>query len=53
MPRVLVVDAVVFEDVKAHLASRWIAALESYAAQGRTVLVIADKATTLPWKKIE
>lgn len=53
MPRVLVVDAVVFEDVKARLASRWITALESYAAQGRTVLVIADKATTLPWEKIE
>lgn len=53
MPRVLVVDAVVFEDVKARLASCWIAALEAYAAQGRTVLVIADKATTLPWEKIE
>jgi len=53
MPRVLVVDAVVFEDVKARLARNWITALEAYAAQGHAVLVIADKATTLPWEKIE
>lgn len=53
MPQVLVVDADVFEDVKESLARRWITALEIYAAQGRTVLAIADKATTLPWKKIE
>lgn len=53
MPRVLIVDAVVFEDVKARLAHSWIQALEAYAAQGRTVLVVADKATILPWKKIE
>lgn len=53
MPRVLVVDAVVFEDVKARLARSWITALEAYAAQGHAVLVIADKATTLPWEKIE
>lgn len=53
MPRVLVVDASVFEDVKARLAQNWIAALEVYATQGRAVLVLADKATLLPWKKIE
>jgi len=53
MPRVLVVDAVVFEDVKEHLRCRWIAALEAYAAQGNAVLVMADKQTTLPWEKIE
>ena len=53
MPRVMVVDAVLFEDVKARLASKWVAALEAFAAQGRTVLVVADKATVLPWNKIE
>ncbi len=53
MPRVLVVDAVLFEDIKARVARNWMTALEGYAAQGRTVLVIADKATTLPWEKIE
>jgi ABC-type multidrug transport system ATPase subunit len=53
MPQVLVVDAVVFEDVKEHFAQRWITALGAYAAQGHTILVIADKPTTLPWEKIE
>ena len=53
MPRVLIVDAVVFEDVKANLAKSWISALEVYAAQGRAVLVLSDKATILPWQKIE
>jgi ABC-type ATPase involved in cell division len=53
IPRVLVVDAFVFEDIKARLASSWISALEDYAAQGHAVLVIADKATALPWEKIE
>ena len=50
---VLVVDAVLFEDVKARLASCWMEALETCAAQGRAVLVIADMATPLPLKKIE
>lgn len=53
MPRVLIVDAGVFEDVKASLAKSWISALEEYAAQGRAVLVLSDKATILPWEKIE
>jgi len=53
MPRVLIVDAVVFEDVNARLAQSWISALEAYATQGRAVLVLADKATVLPWQKIE
>jgi ABC-type ATPase involved in cell division len=53
MPRVLVVDAVVFEDVNARMAQSWISALEAYAAQGRAVLVLTDKATVLPWQKIE
>ncbi len=53
MPTVLVVDAVVFENVKEHWSQSWITALEAYAAQGHAVLVIADKAMALPWKKIE
>lgn len=53
MPRVLVVDAVLFEDIKTPVAQAWMAALEAYAAQGRAVLVMADKAMTLPWRKIE
>ena len=52
MPRVMIVDAGVFEDVAAHLAQRWITALETYASQGRAVLVLADKATQLPWEII-
>ena len=29
------------------------ASLENYASQDRAVLVLADKATVLPWQKIE
>jgi ABC-type ATPase involved in cell division len=53
MPRVLVVDADVFRDVEGSLVRSWLTALEVYAAQGRTVLAIADKATALHWEKIE
>lgn len=53
MSPVLVVDAALFEDVKARLANCWIMALESCAAEGRAVLVIADKPTMLSWKPIE
>lgn len=53
MPRVLVVDAGLFEDVKARLAQSWMSALAEYAGQDRAVLVLADKATVLPWEKIE
>jgi ABC-type ATPase involved in cell division len=53
MPRILVVDAGVFEDINAVLAQNWISALEVYASQGRAVLVLADKATILPWEKIK
>ena len=52
-PEVLVVDAAVFEDIKEPMARNWIMALEAYAAQGHAVLAIADKATALPWDKIE
>jgi ABC-type thiamine transport system ATPase subunit len=50
---VLVVDAALFDDVRASLADCWIAALESCAAEGRAVLVMTDRATRLPWEKIE
>lgn len=53
MPKVLVVDAAVLEDVNEHWAQCWIAALEAYAAQDHAVLAVADKATILPWEKIE
>ncbi len=53
MPRVLVVDSGVFEDVSDVLAQNWVSALEAYASQGRAVLVLADKASILPWEKIK
>jgi hypothetical protein len=53
MPPVLVVDAALLDDVKTNLPNCWIMALESYAAEGRAVLAIADRATTLSWKNIE
>jgi ABC-type multidrug transport system ATPase subunit len=53
MPRVLVVDAGVFEDINAVLAKNWISTLDVFASHGRAVLVLADKATVLPWEKIE
>ncbi len=53
MPRILVIDAGIFEDIKARMAQSWITALDLYVAQGRAVLVLADKATLLPWEKIE
>jgi hypothetical protein len=52
MSPVLVVDAALFEDVSTRLAGCWIAALESCAAEGRTVLAIADKATMMSWERI-
>jgi ABC-type polar amino acid transport system ATPase subunit len=51
--QVLVVDAQMFEDVEPRLIGAWQTALEIYAAQGGAVLIVADKATTLPWQKIE
>jgi hypothetical protein len=50
---VLVVDAALFEDVRSRLVNCWIMALETYAAEGRSVLAISDKATNLGWQKIE
>jgi len=53
MSPVLVVDAELFDEVNTRLANCWVMALDSYAAEGRAVLAIADKATALPWEKIE
>jgi len=53
MPRVLVVDSIVFEDVKSRLVECWTNALGAYASEGRSVLVLADKVTNLPWERIE
>jgi hypothetical protein len=53
MPPVLVVDAGLFDEIDARLVNCWIMALDSYAAGGRAILAIADKATPLPWDKIE
>lgn len=53
MPPVLVVDVAVFANIKESFVQNWIMALESYAAEGRAVLVVADKTTTLHWQKIE
>ncbi|MEO6974643.1 MAG: hypothetical protein ABI144_02060 [Gallionella sp.] len=50
---VMVVDAALFDDVNARLAGCWMSALESCAAEGRAVLVMSDRATALPWEKIE
>jgi phospholipid/cholesterol/gamma-HCH transport system ATP-binding protein len=52
-PSVLVVDANVFDNIKSSYLSCWFAALEAFATQGHAVLVIADRATTLPWVRIE
>ncbi len=53
MPRILVVDAGLFEDINTCLAQNWISALDEYASHGGAVLVLADKATLLPWEKIK
>ncbi|BBI98921.1 hypothetical protein FGKAn22_06140 [Ferrigenium kumadai] len=52
-PLVLVVDAALFKGIEPGLGARWAAALETYAEQGRAVLVVADSETELPWKMIE
>ncbi len=50
---VLVVDGALFDDVRTRLANCWMAALAACANEGRAVLVISDKATSLTWDKIE
>lgn len=52
-PRVLVVDAALFANIKESVAQCWIMALESYAVEGRAVLVVTDRAASVHWQKIE
>jgi phospholipid/cholesterol/gamma-HCH transport system ATP-binding protein len=52
-PPVLVVDAALLKGVEPHVAHVWIAALETYAGQGRAALAVSDGETALPWKIIE
>ncbi|HQS59303.1 MAG: hypothetical protein B7Y56_13775 [Gallionellales bacterium 35-53-114] len=54
-PKLLVVDAGVFEDVDAARAQIWITVLEKFVreAQDRAVLAVSYTETALPWKFIE
>ena len=54
-PQLLVVDANLFDEVDTATSRTWITALEKFVGdtEGRAVLVIANKPTILPWKKIE
>lgn len=54
-PQLLVIDANLFDEVDEATSRNWITALEKFVgdAEGRAVLVIANKPTILPWKKIE
>jgi ABC-type transporter Mla maintaining outer membrane lipid asymmetry ATPase subunit MlaF len=53
MPLVLVVDTALFDGVAPQQMAVWTGALETYAAQGRAVLAVADRGTALPWQIIE
>jgi ABC-type ATPase involved in cell division len=52
-PAVLVVDAALLGNIKENFVQNWIMALETYAAEGGAVLLIADKAMTLQWERLE
>lgn len=54
-PALLVVDAALFERTARVIVQHWIKALEIFVQQPEehAVLVIADQATLLPWRKIE
>jgi len=54
-PKLLLVDAELFDEVELSRSNAWIAALEKFvqAAEGRAVLVVASATTLLPWKIIE
>lgn len=53
MPLVLVVDAALFEGAAPQQISVWTGALETYAAQSRAVLAVADRGAALTWQIIE
>ena len=54
-PRVLVVDAALFDGVESLKAQVWIGALQKFARaeDDHAVLAVAHAATLLPWKTIE
>lgn len=52
-PAVLVVDAALLGNVRENFVHNWIMALETYAAEGGAVLLVADKAMTLQWERLE
>lgn len=51
-PEMLVVDAALLGNVRESFAQGWVDALETYAAEGGAVLMIADKPVTVQWEKI-
>lgn len=52
-PQLLVIDVMLFDDIRPELFERWQQVLDHYAEQGGAVLVFSDKATALPWQRIE
>lgn len=52
-PAVLVVDAALLGNIRENIAQSWIMALETYAAEGGAVLMVADKAIALQWERLE
>lgn len=52
-PEVMVVDAALLGNVKEQYAANWMQALDAFATEGGTVLMVADKATALQWERIE
>lgn len=54
-PQLLLIDANLFDEVDTATSRIWITALEKFVSgtEGRAVLVVANKSTILPWKKIE
>lgn len=54
-PRLLLVDAGLFDDIDESKAKNWVAVLEKFVheAEDRAVLVVTDSTSKLPWKLIE
>jgi len=54
-PKLLLVDAELFDEVEVSRSNAWIAALEKFvlADEDRAVLVVASATTLLPWRIIE
>ncbi|HEY0665706.1 MAG TPA: hypothetical protein VGD24_06555 [Gallionella sp.] len=52
-PDVMVVDSALLGNIRENFVQNWIMALESYAAEGGAVLMVADKAMSVQWERIE